>query len=69
MQIVVNGEKAQLGDKITVAQLLVERKVTTPEYVSVELNGTILDREDFATTTVADGDVVEFLYFMGGGAQ
>ena len=69
MQIVVNGEKAQLGDKITVAELLVERKVTTPEYVSVELNGTILDREDFATTTVADGDVVEFLYFMGGGAQ
>ena len=69
MQIVVNGEKAQLSDKITVAQLLVERKVTTPEYVSVELNGTILDRGDFATTTVSDGDVVEFLYFMGGGVR
>ncbi len=69
MQIVVNGEQAQLSDKITVTQLLVERKVATPEYVSVELNGTILDREDFPTTTVSDGDVVEFLYFMGGGAQ
>ena len=69
MQIVVNGEQAQLSDKITVAQLLVERKVTTPEYVSVELNGTILDREDFATSTVSDGDVVEFLYFMGGGVR
>ena len=69
MQIVVNGEKAQLGDEITVAELLVERKVTTPEYVSVELNGAILDRNDFAATTVSEGDVVEFLYFMGGGVR
>jgi sulfur carrier protein len=38
-----------------------------PDMVSVELNGTILDRGSFESTTVKDGDKLEFLYFMGGG--
>jgi len=35
--------------------------------VSVELNGKILKRSEFDTVTLADGDGIEFLYFMGGG--
>ena len=69
MQIIVNGKAVEATDSITMAQLLVEQKVQTPEYVSVELNGEILDRQDFATTVVAAGDQIEFLYFMGGGAR
>jgi len=38
-----------------------------PDYVSVELNGEIVDRQEFGTRRVSPGDVVEFLYFMGGG--
>ena len=38
-----------------------------PEMVSVEYNGEILDRENFDSTAVKDGDEIEFLYFMGGG--
>lgn len=68
MQIIVNGKAVEASDSITVARLLVEQKVQTPEYVSVELNGEILDRQNFATTVVAVGDRIEFLYFMGGGA-
>ena len=67
MQITVNGKTVESKDNITVAQLLKEQKVQTPEYVSVELNGEILDRRDFDTTVVSEGDAVEFLYFMGGG--
>jgi len=69
MQITSNGKPAEVTDNITVTDLLKELKVATPEYVSVELNGEILDREQFATIRVSDGDTVEFLYFMGGGAQ
>ena len=69
MQITVNGKPAEATDNITINELLKELKVETPEYVSVELNGDILDREAFAVTTVSDGDVVEFLYYMGGGAE
>ena len=38
-----------------------------PEMVSVELNGEFLRREVFESTTLKEGDKVEFLYFMGGG--
>jgi sulfur carrier protein len=43
--------------------------VQQPEYVTVELNGDILEREQFEVTCVKDGDVLEFLYFMGGGEK
>ncbi len=39
----------------------------TPEYVSVSINEEFAKREDFETQTLSEGDVVEFLYFMGGG--
>jgi len=69
MKITVNGKPMEATDNITVSELLKELKVQTPEYVSVELNGAILARDTFRTTVVSEGDTVEFLYFMGGGAQ
>jgi len=68
MQIITNGKPAKVTDNITVTDLLKELKVATPEYVSVELNGEILNREQLPTTIVSEGDTVEFLYLMGGGA-
>jgi sulfur carrier protein len=35
--------------------------------VSVELNETVLQRAEFETTPLHEGDRVELLYFMGGG--
>lgn len=69
MKITANGKPAEVTDGIAVTGLLRELNVETPEYVSVELNGEILDREDFASTIVHDGDTVEFLYYMGGGSR
>lgn len=39
------------------------------EYVTVTINDDFVDRENFPTTVINEGDVVEFLYFMGGGAK
>lgn len=69
MKITVNGKPAEATDNATVIDLLKELNVETPEYVSVELNGEILDRDEFTNTVVSDGDTVEFLYYMGGGAR
>ena len=69
MKIIVNGEQVNCGDGLTVAKLLVEQSVKMPDMVSVELNGQILKRTEFDKTTLKDNDKVEFLYFMGGGAQ
>ncbi len=69
MELTVNGRPATIDGKeiLDIVALLDELKVEQPEYVTVELNGEILDREAFPTTTVRSGDSVEFLYFMGGG--
>ncbi len=40
-----------------------------PDMVSVQVNGTILKREDFPATPVRENDSVDFLYFMGGGGR
>ena len=50
MTITVAGNKKEVADNLTVAQLIIDENVETPEYVTVTIN-----------------DVVEFLYFMGGG--
>ncbi len=69
MELTVNGKPATIDgtETLDIPALLATLKVETPEYVTVELNGEILDRQDFETTFVRSGDSVEFLYFMGGG--
>ena len=41
--------------------------VLQPEMVSVQVNEEFVEREDFNTTSLNDGDSIDFLYFMGGG--
>ena len=68
MKLTVNGEEFGMTG-MTVSDLLVEKDVKMPDMVSVEVNGNILKRSAFDDTTLADGDKVEFLYFMGGGSR
>jgi len=67
MNIVVNGKNTDTTDGLTVSRLLIEENVKMPEMVSVELNGRILKRGEFETTSLKDNDQIEFLYYMGGG--
>jgi len=69
MVIFVNGEKKEIDGSVTVAELLTLMSVNRPDMVSVELNGSILERPSFARIVVKEGDKVEFLYFMGGGTD
>lgn len=71
MQLTVNGKPENLEgkDSLSITSLLDELKVKDSLYVTVELNGEILDRPVFDSTLVKDGDTLEFLYFMGGGSS
>ena len=60
--------KKEYEDGITVAELIVKENVENPEYVTVTVNDDFVERDDFETTKLNEGDAVEFLYFMGGGA-
>ena len=69
MKISINGKETTIPENPdrTVDSLLEELDVTQRLYVTVELNGDILDRPAYELTPVNGGDVIEFLYFMGGG--
>lgn len=67
MKITVAGVNKEVADNLTVAQLVIDEKVETPEYVTVTINDGFVESVAFESTTFKDGDVVEFLYFMGGG--
>lgn len=71
MNLTVNGEKTVVTNEepLSIAGLLDELNVADPLYVTVELNGDIMERINFNSIIVKDGDEVEFLYFMGGGAE
>lgn len=68
MKITVAGNKKEYEDGITVAELIVKENVENPEYVTVTVNDDFVERDDFETTKLNEGDAVEFSYFMGGGA-
>jgi thiamine biosynthesis protein ThiS len=63
----VNGESRAVGDGQTVAGLLRELDIRT-DRVAVELNLEILDRKDFELRGLREGDRLEILSFIGGGA-
>ena len=68
MKIQLNGESRGIGVGQTVAGLLRELDIRT-DRVAVELNLEILDRNDFETRGLRDGDRVEILSFIVGGAN
>lgn len=65
-QVTINGKVEELPAGLTVAQLLERRGVHTT-LVAVEHNGRILGRDEFATATIAGGDKLEIVHFVGGG--
>lgn len=66
-KITVNGNVQEVETPITVAELIKLNDVLQPEMVSVQVNEEFVDRTDFDTRTLNDGDSIDFLYFMGGG--
>lgn len=68
MKLTINGITENIDkEKITVSELLKLKNVEMPEMVSVELNGEIIERNDYDKIELKDSDSIEFLYFMGGG--
>ncbi len=65
MRLKVNG-KFEEFEKGTVQDLLILKKIE-PQMVSVELNSKILEKNEFEKASLNEGDVVEFLFYMGGG--
>lgn len=67
-QIIINDEKQDVTLPLTLSELIKLNKVFQPEMVTVQVNEEFVERDVWDTTSLKDGDHVDFLYFMGGGA-
>ena len=65
LNLVVNGEARRTSAQTIAA--LVEELELSPAKVAVERNGLIEPRSTLADVTLADGDVLEIVHFVGGG--
>jgi thiamine biosynthesis protein ThiS len=66
MTITVNGKPKEIDAPATVAALLESLKLDAAR-VALELNREILPRAEFADRTLANGDTLEIVQFVGGG--
>jgi sulfur carrier protein len=66
VKITLNGDPFELPSPITVSELLARLQID-PRRVAIEHNLVVLKRGTFDTTTLAEGDQVEIVNFVGGG--
>ncbi len=66
MQIQLNGEMRQTEPDTTIATLLACEGLAERR-VAVEVNGTIVPRDQHATHLLGDGDHIEIVHALGGG--
>ena len=67
-KIYVNGDAQEVNLPLNVSELIKQSDVQQPDMVSVQVNEEFAEREDWETIQLKEGDKVDFLYFMGGGA-
>ncbi|HYX28381.1 MAG TPA: sulfur carrier protein ThiS [Pyrinomonadaceae bacterium] len=68
MKIQLNGESREFADALTVESLVSELDLE-PTRVAIEVNLNVVRRNDWATTSLSDGDRVEIVQFVGGGGE
>jgi sulfur carrier protein len=66
MKLTLNGEACDLESCGTILDLLASLQLTE-KMVLVELNGQAVERVEFRSASLADGDIVEIVRMVGGG--
>ena len=67
MKVVLNGEPREIPDGLTV-QGLIHHLDLKDERIAVERNQEIVRRADWVTALLQEGDKLEIVHFVGGGA-
>jgi thiamine biosynthesis protein ThiS len=66
LAVTINGEPRRLPGPATLLDLLAQLGLD-PRTVVVELNRKIVRRPQLGETTLAEGDTIELVHFVGGG--
>ncbi|MBR3456102.1 MAG: sulfur carrier protein ThiS [Bacteroidaceae bacterium] len=67
-KITVNGEVQEVSLPLSLTELIKQNDVQQPDMVSVQVNDDFVDRTEWDSLQINEGDSVDFLYFMGGGS-
>jgi len=67
MRLTINGESQDFAASLSVNELL-GRIGLDPAHVAVERNGEIVSKSTYAEAALGDGDTLEIVHFIGGGA-
>jgi thiamine biosynthesis protein ThiS len=68
LRIEVNGEQREFEGPLTLSEL-VERLGLAAERLAIERNKEVVRRAEWPRTQVSEGDRVEIVHFVGGGAD
>ncbi len=66
INVTINGKKQTIDRELTLLELLQQKNIN-PKIVTVEVNEKIISKDDYDKLIIKDGDVIEFVFFMGGG--
>ncbi len=67
MTIRLNGEPFEISGPVTVSALLAQLNID-PRIVAVEHNVIVVKKQQYDATMVREGDEIEIVRFVGGGA-
>jgi thiamine biosynthesis protein ThiS len=63
----VNGESREVQDRSTLDDLVSELALPAAR-IAIELNHQVVRRNGWSETTLSEGDRIEIVHFVGGGA-
>jgi sulfur carrier protein len=67
MKILLNNREDKFDNQsMTVTELLTARKMTFRMRI-VKVNGTLIEKNQYDSTVIQDGDTVQVIYLMSGG--
>ena len=68
MQVQINGEARELSqDRILLSELISDLALV-PQRIAVEVNQKLARRAEWDKLLIVDGDRIEIVHFVGGGA-
>jgi thiazole synthase len=68
VKITLNGDPFEVAAPLTIGALLAQLDID-PRRVAIEHNLVVLKRRAYDHTTIADGDRIEIVNFVGGGER
>ena len=66
MRVTINGETREVPEGLTLLALILHLSLV-PERLAIERNREVIRRAEWPRTTLAEGDRVEIIHFVGGG--